>query len=628
MLALSLISASLFFSAQSQSLPPGILQIQQAYTPQFTSCPQDFHLLRQAGPSPSQQLLGPDEAAYISARESSVLPDAWNTYLHNVLSTSTSTSNSSLPSYVSSILSSSSSSFPKLGIAVSGGGYRAAIFGAGVLNALDARNSSSSARGTGGLLQAATYLSSLSGGSWLISSLLQSNFPSFQSLIFGSGDTNPAGYGGWNTPFDILSPAGSSEAEQEKNLLYLEGIIAEITGKNAVGFPVTITDVWARLLARHFCNGTHASTFFDDTQSTHGAGILLSDIPNLPSFKNHQIPFPIITADSVSPNEDKNNVIPGDIVPLTNTIFEFTPFEMGSFDPTLSAFTPTKFLGTVNTSSCVTGFDQLAYIFGTSSQLFNELNTSAAALAASPIGPLFSLLAQALPQPASTELDLSLYPNAFFGVAPSTFPDSAQAFLGLVDGGEDGEVLPLQPLLVRARGVDTILAIDASADTGDNFAGGLALIATQNRTSLFPESYSFPPVPTTQSAFTSQGLTTRPTFFGCSSSPPTPLIIYLANGGPPSGEPPLTNTSTQQTAYADSEIQGMLDQSFRIATQGFPPPTNSTNSSSSSPLNLTVVDPDWPACLACAVVDRTRAKQGIQRSGLCESCFGRYCWSP
>ncbi|KAL5520214.1 hypothetical protein ACEPAG_9427 [Sanghuangporus baumii] len=628
MLVLSLFSACLFFSLRvsAQTLPPGVSAIQQAYTPQFTSCPDDFQLVRQAGSSASQQVLGPDESAYISARESSVLPDAWNTYLHNVLSNS----NSSLPSYVSSILSSSSSSFPKFGIAVSGGGYRAAIFGAGVLNALDSRNASSSALGTGGLLQAATYLSSLSGGSWLLSSLLQSNFPSFHSLIFGSGDTSPTGYGGWNAPFDILSPAGSSQ----DNLNYLEGIIAEIAGKHAVGFPVTITDVWARLLARHFCNGTHASTFFDDTQSTHGAGILLSEIPNLPSFKNHEIPFPIITADSVSPREDKNEIIPGDIVPLTNTIFEFTPFEMGSFDPTLSAFTPTKFLGTVNTSICVTDFDQLSFISGTSSQLFNELNTSAAALASSPIGPLFSLLAQALPQLASTELDLSLYPNAFSGIAPSTFPDSAQAFLGFVDGGEDGEVLPLQPLLARARGVDTILAIDASADTDDNFAGGLALIATQNRTSLFPASYSFPAVPTTQSAFTSQGLTTRPTFFGCSSSsssssssPPTPLIIYLANGGPPSGSPALTNTSTQQSAYADAQIQGMLDQSFRIATQGFPPNNNSSSSSSSSS-SSTQVDPDWPACLACAVVDRTRAQQGVERSGLCETCFERYCWSP
>lgn len=50
--------------------------------------------------------------------------------------------------------------------------------------------------------------------------------------------------------------------------------------------------------------------------------------------------------------------------------------EMGSYDPVLSAFTPTKYLGTTNTSVCVTGYDQAAFITGTSSELFNEFNTS------------------------------------------------------------------------------------------------------------------------------------------------------------------------------------------------------------------------------------------------------------
>lgn len=49
---------------------------------------------------------------------------------------------------------------------------------------------------------------------------------------------------------------------------------------------------------------------------------------------------------------------------------------MGSYDPTLAAFTPTKYLGTINESVCVTGFDQITYIAGSSSELFNEFNTS------------------------------------------------------------------------------------------------------------------------------------------------------------------------------------------------------------------------------------------------------------
>lgn len=58
------------------------------------------------------------------------------------------------------------------------------------------------------------------------------------------------------------------------------------------------------------------------------------------------------------------------------------------------------------------------------------------------------------------ELDVAMLPNPFFGVANSTFAQSNQAFLKMVDGGEDGEVIPLQPLLVKAREVDVILAID------------------------------------------------------------------------------------------------------------------------------------------------------------------------
>lgn len=48
------------------------------------------------------------------------------------------------------------------GIAISGGGLRASLYGAGVLSAIDNRNSSTA----GGLWQLASHLSGLSGGSW------------------------------------------------------------------------------------------------------------------------------------------------------------------------------------------------------------------------------------------------------------------------------------------------------------------------------------------------------------------------------------------------------------------------------------------------------------------------------
>lgn len=54
------------------------------------------------------------------------------------------------------------------------------------------------------------------------------------------------------------------------------------------------------------------------------------------------------------------------------------------------------------------------------------------------------------------------YPNPFKGVAAQSFIDTNEDLLSLVDGGHDGENIPIQPLLVKARGVDTIFVIDVS----------------------------------------------------------------------------------------------------------------------------------------------------------------------
>lgn len=136
---------------------------------------------------------------------------------------------------------------------------------------------------------------------------------------------------------------------------------------------------------------------------------------------------------------------------------------------------------------------------------------------------------------------------------------------------------------------------------------------------LFPGTYAFPPVPKTTEVYLSQNLTRRPTFFGCDSSAASgePLVIYIANGGPPLGQAPLTNTSTEQIQYPNSEVEAMLNQIFDIATQGIPVETRRGLEK----------DPDWPACLACAVTDRSRRALRMSRSGICESCFARYCWS-
>lgn len=73
---------------------------------------------------------------------------------------------------------------PRVAVAVSGGGYRALMNGAGALAAFDNRTTNSTGQGQlGGLLQATTYLSGLSGGSWLVGSLYVQNFTTVESII-------------------------------------------------------------------------------------------------------------------------------------------------------------------------------------------------------------------------------------------------------------------------------------------------------------------------------------------------------------------------------------------------------------------------------------------------------------
>lgn len=156
-----------------------------------------------------------------------------------------------------------------------------------------------------------------------------------------------------------------------------------------------------------------------------------------------------------------------------NTVYEISPLEMGSWDPDLTSFTPTALLGTtvvngsaVNSSACVNGFDQAAFVTGTSSNLFVLYNITAAALAASPVGPFFQLInttfGASMPQ---QQLDISAYPNPFFGLGTNLtrygYLDSDETELRLLDGGLDGAVTPYQPLLVPARQTDVIIGIDA-----------------------------------------------------------------------------------------------------------------------------------------------------------------------
>jgi lysophospholipase len=99
------------------------------------------------------QSLNPSEESYVNTRLTTVIPNEWINWIGD---------GSAIGYNLSSL---NSTGFPKVGIAIGGSGLRAAQYGAGVLSALDARNESAKAAGTGGLLQVTSYLSGLSGAS-------------------------------------------------------------------------------------------------------------------------------------------------------------------------------------------------------------------------------------------------------------------------------------------------------------------------------------------------------------------------------------------------------------------------------------------------------------------------------
>ena len=119
---------------------------------------------------------------------------------------------------------------------------------------------------------------------------------------------------------------------------------------------------------------TRENFFTNDT--SHGAGILWSDMKTIPSFQKREFPLPIVVTNVRPPGFSK--LPPSTVLFLNSTQYEFTPWEMGSYDPDLSAFIDMRFLGThlingkpANSSACVTEFDQASFVFGTSSSLFD-----------------------------------------------------------------------------------------------------------------------------------------------------------------------------------------------------------------------------------------------------------------
>lgn len=387
---------------------------------------------------------------------------------------------------------------------------------------------------------------------------------------------------------------------------YYRDLVDSVRTKADAGFNTSLTDIWGRALSYQLINATNG-----------GPGYTFSSIQDDEDFKNGNAPMPIIVADERAPGER--------IISLNATDIEFNPWEMGSHDPTLYAFAPLKYIGSNFTGGripdgdkCVRGFDNAGFIMGTSSSLFNVLLTRVDTYLGNAPDFLKDAINSLLRNIDQDNNDIADYkPNPFYHYNNGTNINAASKRLSLVDGGLDGQNIPLNPLIQPIRSVDVIFAIDSSGDTieaddpSKNWPNGTALIATYERSTLnetMQNGTAFPAIPSANT-FVNLGLNNRPTFFGCDASNmtgPSPLIVYLPNA-------PYVywgNTSTEKMEYTDAERDGLIMNGYAGATQG-----NGT------------LDEQWPVCVGCAILSRSFDRTGETVPDACKQCFDRYCWN-
>jgi len=537
-LAISEISVAAPTSGQANALEAR--QALTPYAPVTVQCPAG-NLVRPANGINSK------EASYVSSRKSKA--------------------DGSLASWLKKRGSFSTSSLPVVGFTSSGGGYRALLETAGVVQGFDIRDSNV---GTSGVYQGLTYEAGLSGGSWFLSSLAGNNWPTVSSLKTGL----------WENAFQnsLLLPANILSAS---GLTQYVATTTDITAKEAAGYDTTIVDPYGRLLSYQLLLGPDG-----------GVNTRLSGLTTLSNFTAYNVPYPIIVDTAGFP--DRGECSPA----IDGPIFEFHPYEYGSWDTGVSAFANTKYMGTdmtsgkpTNSLKCTQRYDNLGYIFGTSSDIFPGF----CGLLQPDNSTLPGILEDILPHDPALNDVFGIYPNPFYKYSRSTLV-SNDTELTLADGGLAGQNVPIWPFIQPARTVNVLIANDNSADTTDNFPNGTEIRQTYlNAQAVGLKKMPFIP---DVSTFVSQGLNKRATFFGCGQTG-TVFIVYLPNVNYtyPSNQP------TSKVQYSKAETDAMIANGVQIATQND--------------------NAGWPLCLACAIGNQNGRAPTTKG---CNACFTKYCY--
>ncbi|KAL2062078.1 hypothetical protein VTL71DRAFT_6344 [Oculimacula yallundae] len=473
---------------------------------------------------------------------------------------------------------------PTIALTSSGGGFRATLSGAGTVQALDIRDTWVS---TSGLYQAITYHSGLSGGSWLLSSMLASNYATISNLF------NSIWKGSLSN--GLFNPLGNQAAA-------FKTINDDLLLKQAKGFRGTIADAWSRLISFAILPGANG-----------GVDNLLSQVTTKSSFKSFSVPYPIILAQHV--DLSGASCLP----PADAPFWEFTPYETGSWDARISSFTPTKYLGTSlsagkPTGSCTTAYENLGFIAGTSSSLFQDpgigfdvpeplianfcqlteavkvsptANATNAAVGALPVG---------IPSIQFTQVSdlFASWPNPFYKLASAPLVQSQQN-LSLVDGGESGQINPIFPMLLPQRNISVIIVSD-NTDGNNNYPSGKELHATYVAAKA-AGLVKMPFVPES-SVLLAANMTSRPVFFGCGDNTKA-TVVWMPNF---SATAAGGNTDTSQMQYSPAASAQVIANGAAVMSQ---------NNSKA-----------WATCLGCAIMDGSAS----YLPPACKACFTKYCY--
>lgn len=459
-----------------------------------------------------------------------------------------------------------------------------------------------------------------------------------------------------NTATEIEQPKNSFTS-LKKIISFYKDIHLEVRSKKASGFPISLTDYWGRALARRIF-----------PRAIRSPGVTLTSATRMSTFRDYEQPFPIISAIETVPEtqtQQQNSA--------TSHTFEINPFEFGSWDSFLNSFVDIKYLGTklrngiAVDNKCVSGFDNLGFLTGTSSSLFNYAFVYLYENFKHPNSPTVSALQNILKtfglRPNSKSWkdpqqhpDYALIsPNPFLEkVVKGTRDISKRDHIFLTDGGGDGQNIPFHPFIQYSRNIDVIFAFDMSGDL-QNYPNGTCLIRSSQRyhsnrldTPIFevtPKVISiinrrgrmvksaFPKVPDCEE-FMKLKYNEKPVFFGCDLDKDypdrfplqipamdamgrrkdylPPLIVYTAN----TNHSFQSNTSTFKLSYTNDEVLGMIGNGYNLATY----------------LNATI-EQDYSMCISCAILKRKFDRE-MMKSYLnftipiaCSECYDKYCYT-